>query len=154
MASLSGWFRPTVRPARLIVRSGLHYFGEHWLDSHGSSARCLGDGCELCALYPVRPVACLAVQPERDSRVFLLKIPGDAGEFANQLEQMDEELVGVCLRVSRVSKDVADGLCLELDGREFARAVPVSKYVSAIGRRLYDEAVLALQAAPPLALAK
>jgi hypothetical protein len=154
MASISGWYKPSKRPERVIIRSGLQYFGEHWLDSLRRSARCMGDSCLLCSIYPVRPVAVVAVQPCRSTFVQLLKLGAGSYEFAACLESLERDLVGVCLRVNRVSEDPADGLEIAIDGEEFARPVPCARYIAAIGRRTYDQAAEVLQSAPPLQIAQ
>lgn len=144
MASIHGWFRVKLTPSKLILRSPLYFWPEHWLDSVGRSARCMGPGCVLCELYPPRSMGCVAVQEFESPRVWLLKLPAGDGDLMAQLDALQELTVGQVVSVVAVSKQPADGIELKLHGHIVTKAVPCSRYVSAIGVKQYAQALTKL----------
>lgn len=152
MASIHGWLRLTLTPQRLVFRSRLFWWSEHWLDSAGRSARCLGPGCVLCQAYPPRAMGCVAVQAADSPRIYLLKLPAGDADLLAQLDGLADETVGQVVDVCRISKDPAEGIELKLAGRMVTRPVPCERYVAAIGLKQYSLALKGLGLELPLDL--
>ena len=142
MASILGWFTPTLKPRRLVCRSRVCYWREHWLDESGNSARCMESECLLCPDLPRRMMACIAVSEIGSHQVRLLKLPPGAEDFVEQLEARQLEAVGLIINVCAISRQKSDGIEIISESYTSVREVPITKYCAAIGRKAYQLAIM------------
>lgn len=141
MPSIAGWFRPSLAVDRLVCRSQAYVLAEHFVDERGRSARCPGDGCKLCGLYPLRRSLAFAVSRPGSPRVWLLRIPSAAMRDMPALFDLGPALIGKVIAVSRLSSTASEGLEVSIEGDAPTTAVACRNYVAAIGRKEYDRCV-------------
>lgn len=152
MPSISGWFKPSLRPQLVVARNRAFSWSEHFVDSSKRSVRCPGSECVLCGLYDLKAVGCIPVSALGAARVQLLRLPPSTAELRNQLLAMGPDALGQLIEVSLVSAQVSDGYQLILHGFEVATRVPCERYIGAIGVKAYSLCASALASNPELQL--
>lgn len=161
MPSISGWHRPIATLQRLYIRSVAHEMRVHFVQGVGT-ARCPGEGCQLCGLLEVHRHAVVCVQVGQARELYLLEIRAHNAAAIEEMLSLGEELVGLPLFVWRDEGEHGAPIVVDLNkpdwaGRSFNAArldlkrVHCEKYISKIGTREYRRATAhAEELRPPL----
>jgi hypothetical protein len=153
LSTIHGWLELNCKPEPLICRSRVHTLNEHFLDSHRRSCKCLGELCQLCNIYPQISSAVVAVTREHGARIQLLRITPAAWRDLCESGAIDQLEVGRILWCANLGSDRKEGLEIKLATRVPTREVPIARYVDAIGKKAYEQALGVLLDRKPVSLA-
>lgn len=152
MPNIQGWLRITPALQRVWIRSTLQPFSCHFVPVLNKTARCPAPGCPLCELLPAHRHGIIVVQSGELRELKILELRERHADLRADLSALERESIGRPLFAWVDTAEHGKPICLTLDKPAFAgktigtqrlemNPVPCERYIDAIGRREYRQAL-------------
>lgn len=162
MPTIEGWFKPEKDYIRAYARSSVQPFPSHYVPAMPAAgaypevkigtARCPGDGCQLCDFLPKETHGLVVVQWGPNRRLQLLELRPRHAHTLSEAAALGMELIGYPFFVWKNTNDHGEPIEISLDKPDDApktwhtsrlelKQVPCERFCLAIGRKPYERAI-------------